>query len=272
MKWHEGHPEKFQKLLEIIKRLRSPGDGCPWDLKQSSRDIGRYLIEEAYEALDALESGSAEDLREELGDLLFQILFLARIEEEEGRFDIGGVLQGIAEKMIRRHPHVFGETTVSGAEEVKANWEKIKSREKEGKAAGKSLLDSVPRSMPALPRAQKLASEAARVGFDWENIEGVLDKLEEEIREFRESLEEGKRGQAGAEIGDILFAAANLARFYGISAEQALAGSNRKFERRFRYIEEKLGEKGRTPGDSSLEEMDSLWNEYKEQIEKGDPS
>ncbi len=174
--------------------------------------------------------------------------------------------------MIRRHPHVFGETTVSGAEEVKANWEKIKSREKEGKAAGKSLLDSVPRSMPALPRAQKLASAAARVGFDWENIEGVLDKIEEEIREFRKSLEEGERGQAGAEIGDILFAAANLARFYGISAEQALAGSNRKFERRFRYIEEKLGEQGRTPGDASLEEMDSLWNEYKEQIEKGDPS
>ncbi len=272
MKKPDGHPEKFQKLLDIIKRLRSPGDGCPWDLKQGSRDIGRYLIEEAYEVLDALESGSAEDLREELGDLLFQILFLARIEEEEGRFDIGGVLQGIAEKMIRRHPHVFGEATVSGVEEVKANWDKIKSREKEGKAAGKSLLEGIPRSMPALPRAQKLASQAARVGFDWENIDGVLEKLEEEIREFRKSLEEGKRDEAGSEIGDILFAATNLARFYGISAEQALAGSNRKFERRFRYIEEKLREQGRAPGDASLEEMDALWNEYKELEEKGDPA
>ncbi len=258
-------PEKFKNLLELIARLRSPEGGCPWDIKQDSRAVGKYLIEEAYEVLDALDSRNPGDLREELGDLLFQILFLARIEEEQGRFDMGGVLDEITEKMVRRHPHVFGDTTVSGAEEVKANWEKIKSTEKvkKGKETDGGSLGNVPRSMPSLLRAQKIAHAASRVGFDWEDVDGILAKLQEEISEFRDSLAGGAREEISDEIGDILFTAVNLARFLGISAEDALRATIEKFSDRFRFVEETLKKQGRSLEQTGIAEMDSLWELYK---------
>jgi len=258
--------EKFQNLLDLIIRLRSPEGGCPWDIKQGSRDVGKYLIEEAYEVLDALHFGTPGDLREELGDLLFQILFLARIEEDKGRFDISDVLQEITEKMVRRHPHVFGDTIVSGAEEVKANWEVIKSLEKAEKGMrteGESRLGKVPRSMPALLRAQKMTEDAAKVGFDWENVDGILAKIEEEIGEFRASLASGIKEDMKSEIGDILFSTVNLARFLGISAEEALRATIEKFMQRFRFVEESLKEQGKSIEDTGIDEMDSLWELYK---------
>lgn len=263
-----GHPEKFKNLLDLIARLRSPAGGCPWDIKQRSRDVGRYLIEESYEVLDALESGRDESIREELGDLLFQILFLARIGEEEGRFDIGGVIDSVTEKMVRRHPHIFGDAVVSGAEEVKANWDRIKA-EQEGKGKGQSLMDSVPRSMPPLLKAEKITRQAAKVGFDWDSAEAVLSKVEEEIREFRESLDRGKREDVEAEIGDMLFSVVNLARFLEISADGALGAANRKFLSRFSFIEKTLKGQGRTLQDAGLEEMDALWELHKK-IEAGE--
>jgi len=259
-------PEKFQNLLELIIRLRSPEGGCPWDIKQESHDVGKYLIEEAYEVLDALYSGAPGDLREELGDLLFQILFLARIEDEKGRFGINDVLQEITEKMVRRHPHVFGETKVSGAEEVKANWEVIKSVEKAQKGMGtegESRLGKVPRSMPALLRAQKITEDAAKVGFDWNNVEGILDKIEEEIAEFRASRASGSKEDMKSEVGDILFSTVNLARFLGISAEEALRATIEKFTRRFRFVEETLKQQGKSIESTGIDEMDSLWELYK---------
>lgn len=258
--------DKFQKLLELIIRLRSPEGGCPWDMKQESRDIGKYLIEEAYEVLDALYYGTPGDLREELGDLLFQILFLARIEEEKGRFDIGEVLEEITAKMVRRHPHVFGDTTVSGADEVKANWEAIKSLEKAEKGAApasQSRLGKVSRSMPALIKAQKITRDAAKVGFDWNSVDGILAKIEEEIGEFRASLAQGDKVGIKYEIGDILFSSVNLARFLGINAEDALQATVEKFIRRFRFVEEKLKEQGRNIEETGIDEMDSLWELYK---------
>jgi tetrapyrrole methylase family protein/MazG family protein len=261
-----GSPERFKDLLELIIRLRSPKGGCPWDIKQDSRSVGRYLIEEAYEVLDALDYGKPADLREELGDLLFQILFLARIEEEKGRFDIGDVLREITEKMVRRHPHVFGDTTVSGAEEVKANWETIKSAEKAEKglsAAAGSRLGKVPRSMPSLLRAQKLTENASKVGFDWNSVDGILAKIEEEIGEFRASLAGGDREDISSEIGDMLFSTVNLARFLGISADDALRSSIQKFTERFLFVEETLKEQGRDIETAGIDEMDALWEFYK---------
>ncbi len=266
MGYVSGGPEKFKNLLDLITRLRSPEGGCPWDIKQDIRTVGKYLIEEAYEVLDALDSGKPGDLREELGDLLFQILFLARIEEEKGRFDIGDVLEEITEKMVRRHPHVFGDATVSGVDEVKANWEAIKTVEKAEKGAsaeGEGRLGKVPRSMPALPRAQKITEAASRVGFDWDSVDGILAKIEEEIGEFRAALAGGAREEISGEIGDILFSTVNLSRFLGISAEEALRAAIKKFSDRFRFVEETLKEQGRSVETAGIAEMDSLWELYK---------
>lgn len=263
--------EKFRNLVELIIRLRSPGDGCPWDIKQDSPDIGKYLIEEAYEVLDAIDSRVPGDLREELGDLLFQILFLARIEEEKGRFDLGDVLDGITEKMVRRHPHVFGNAKVSSVQEVKANWEAIKSGEKAEKgetAAGESRLGKPPRSMPALLTAQKITEDASRVGFDWDNVESILAKVGEELGEFRASLAAGSKEGMASEIGDILFSTVNLARFLGISAEDALRATIEKFSERFRFIEKTLKEQGRSLDDAGIDDMDSLWELYKTEHEE----
>lgn len=255
--------ESLLKLLEIMKQLRNPVTGCPWDLRQEKKDIGRYLIDEAYEVLDAIDQGSPEALREELGDLFFQIVFLARLSEEKGEFDMEGIMAQIAEKMIRRHPHVFGDVKVKDAGEVKKNWDEIKkSLERKG-AEDLSIFSRLPRSIPALMRAQKITQTASKKGFDWENINGVLEKIEEELSEFKAALASGEKACMVDEIGDLLFSIVNLSRFAGVDAEDALQSTNRKFMDRFSYIEKKLKERGETPETSSLSEMDELWNESK---------
>jgi len=249
----------FERITEIIDRLRAP-DGCLWDRQQTTGDVGRYLLEEAYEVIEAIEGGTKESLCEELGDVLFQILFLARISEEEGEFDISDVIDRISEKMIRRHPHVFGDTTVESVDEIKSNWEKIKIRS-EGKADKKgSLSYKIPRSQPALTRAKTITERASRVGFDWENKEGVLEKIEEELEELRTALEKDRESLIGEEIGDLLFSIVNLCRFTDVEPEEALRSSTAKFIKRFTFIEKSLIEKGKTPEEASLEEMDRLWD------------
>lgn len=258
-----SHPEQdFQNLLKIIQKLRSP-DGCLWDIRQKKEDVGRYLIDEAYEVIDAIDSGSPDELKEELGDLLFQILFLARISEEDGEFDISDVIKGISEKMIRRHPHVFGNKKVKDIPEIKSNWENIKKQEKNRKGEDEYLFHQIPKSLPSLLRAQKITKEASKVGFDWESIDGVLKKIEEELMEFRAALKSKEKGELKDEIGDIIFSLVNLSRFVEISADEALRSSIRKFTDRFSYIEGKLKDQGKTLSGATLEEMDNLWNESK---------
>jgi tetrapyrrole methylase family protein / MazG family protein len=260
---HREALDRFEKLLVIIERLRDPDGGCPWDIRQTKEDVGRYLLDETYEVLDAIGKASPEAIREELGDLLFMILFLARIAEEENLFGIDGVLDDVAAKMIRRHPHVFGDATVKDAAEVKRNWDQIKRDvEKRGEGAP-SILSRIPRAMPALLRAQKITGEAAKVGFDWESAQGVMAKIEEEMGEFRDALAEGDHDRIHEEIGDFLFSIVNLGRHLNINSEEALTASNRKFEQRFLYIENRLRERGKDPVSSTLEEMDALWEEAK---------
>jgi MazG family protein len=257
--------DRFEKLLALIERLRDPSGGCPWDIRQKKKDVGRYLLDETYEVLEAIGKDSPAALREELGDLLFMILFLARIAEEEALFGIGGVLDDITAKMIRRHPHVFGDAKVKDAAEVKRNWDQIKRDVEKRGENETSLLARVPRTMPALMRAQKIASEAAKVGFDWDGAASVMAKVEEELGEFREALAEGDPDRVRDEIGDILFSIVNLSRHLKVDAEEALRATNRKFEERFLYIEERLRERGKDPASSTLEEMDTLWDEAKRQ-------
>jgi tetrapyrrole methylase family protein/MazG family protein len=225
--------------------------------------VGKYLIEEAYEVLESIEKGTAEDQKEELGDLLFQILFMAQLAEENGEFAISDVLDTVREKMIRRHPHVFGMTKVRDVEDIKANWDDIKRQvEMKGKR-GESFLGRVPLALPALARAQKLTEETAKVGFDWEDMDGVLAKTEEEMTEFRSALASGERERIREELGDLLFALVNVARFSDIAAEEALRASIHKFVDRFSYIETALKARGKSPAEASLDEMDALWNEAK---------
>jgi len=260
---HREALDRFEKLLVIIERLRNPEGGCPWDIRQTKEDVGRYLLDETYEVLEAIGKGSPDAIREELGDLLFMILFLSRIAEEEGLFGIDGVLDDIAAKMIRRHPHVFANSTVKDAAEVKRNWDQIKRDvEKRGEGAP-SILSRIPRAMPALLRAQKITGEAAKVGFDWDSVQGVMAKIEEEMGEFRDALAEGNPDRVREEIGDILFSIVNLGRHLKINSEEALSAANRKFEERFLYIEDRLRERGKDPASSTLEEMDALWEEAK---------
>jgi len=254
--------EKFRELLAIIARLRGP-DGCPWDRAQKKADIGRYLIEEAYEVLEALEGSSPENVREELGDLLFQILFLARMAEEAGEFNMADVLGEITAKMIRRHPHVFGDTTVASVEEVRTNWERIKAEVEHQEQKKSPLCDGIPRSLSTLARAQRITARAAEAGFDWPDAAGVLNKVEEELAEFRDALETKKPERMKEEAGDLLFTLVNLCRFARVDAEAALHASLRKFTDRFSYIERKLAAQGKTPKDSSIAEMDQIWEEAK---------
>jgi len=255
--------DRFEKLLALIERLRDPAGGCPWDIRQKKEDVGRYLLDETYEVLEAIGKDSPAALREELGDLLFMILFLTRIAEEETLFGVGGVLDEITAKMIRRHPHVFGEAKVKDAAEVKRNWDQIKRDVEKRGENEPSLLARVPRTLPALMRAQKITSEAAKVGFDWDGAAGVMAKVEEELGEFREALAKGDPGRIRDEIGDTLFSIVNLSRHLKVDAEEALRATNRKFEERFLYIEERLRERGKDPASSTLEEMDALWEEAK---------
>lgn len=262
-------------LLELMARLRNPETGCPWDVEQTFATIAPYTLEEAYEVADAIERDDMTDLVDELGDLLLQVVFHARIAEEAGHFDFGDVVLAIMNKMIRRHPHVFGDETARGKKLAKGMWEKIKAAEKAEKAAKRaafghdsdttpSLLDDVPRVLPALTRGLKLQKKAATVGFDWGEAAPILDKLEEETQELREALADGHKEQIAEEYGDLLFVLVNLARHLDIEPEAALNDANGKFARRFRYIEAALAVQNISLHDATLEQMEALWNEAKQ--------
>lgn len=249
-------------LINVMARLRDPETGCPWDKEQSFETIAPYTIEEAYEVRAAIESGDPGQLRDELGDLLFQVVYHARMAQERGWFSFDDVARGISEKMIRRHPHVFGEEAARSASGQTAAWEAQKAQERR-ELAQHGVLDGVAHALPALKRAQKLTARAARVKFDWPNAEAVLDKLDEETAELRAELPEMDPAKVKDELGDMLFVLANLARKLGQDAEACLDGANAKFIRRFGYVEAALAARGKTPGESSLDEMDSLWNAAK---------
>lgn len=261
----------IERLLELMAALRTPGSGCPWDLDQDFASIAPYTIEEAYEVADAIARGDFVDLADELGDLLLQVAFHAQMAEEIGHFDFGDVVQAITAKLIRRHPHVFGEAARLGTEAVNAQWDAIKAEEKAAKARARGAgeperprtLDGIPLALPALTRALKLQDKAARVGFDWGAVGPVIAKIKEEIAEMEAEIAAEDREAAAGEIGDVLFAVVNLARHLGVDPEDALRGTNRKFSRRFAAIEDALARDGRAPRQSSLEEMDALWNAAK---------
>ncbi|HWQ33573.1 MAG TPA: nucleoside triphosphate pyrophosphohydrolase [Blastocatellia bacterium] len=260
----------FQDLMEMMARLRAP-EGCPWDREQNYATLAPMLIEEAYEVIEAAEAEDWAELRDELGDLLFQIVFYGQVAAESGHFDLHDSITRVHEKMTRRHPHVFGESRVENTAEVLARWEAIKAEER--KAAGKtedqhkSLLDGVSKKIPALLEAHQLTTKAARVGFDWPRIEDVFDKLAEELSELRAEIDRPERDQAAVaeEVGDLLFVAANIARQLGVEPEMALKAANRKFRRRFSYVEQRLAEQGRTCAGATLAEMDEFWNEIRAQ-------
>ena len=245
------------RLLAIMARLRDPETGCPWDVEQTFATIAPYTIEEAYEVADAIAKEDWNGLKGELGDLLLQAVYHARMAEEAGLFDFADVARGIADKMVARHPHVFGEGEARTAEEQTRAWEAQKARERGGRT-----LDGIALALPALKRAEKLQARAARVGFDWPEAEPVLEKIAEEAREVWEARSEGPE-RVEEELGDLLFVVANLARHLGVDPEAALRRANAKFERRFAAVEDRLGERGRTPSQSTLEEMDALWNEVR---------
>lgn len=249
----------IEKLIAVMAALRHPQSGCPWDLEQDFSTIAPYTIEEAYEVADAIERGELMELRDELGDLLFQVVFHARMADEQGLFDFHDVAEAIVEKMERRHPHVFGDDAVADAEEQTRAWEQHKAKEREANGGSRSLLDGVTLGLPALSRAQKLQKRAAKGGFDWPEIEPVFDKIHEEIDEVRAELAKGDDEALHNEIGDLLFACVNLARHAGVDAEQALRSANGKFVSRFHYVESQLAEEGLTPEQASLEKMDALW-------------
>jgi nucleoside triphosphate diphosphatase len=258
------------RLIEIMAALRTLGSGCPWDLEQDFSTIAPYTIEEAYEVADAIQRGDLDDLRDELGDLLLQVVFHARMAEEAGRFAFGDVVQAITEKLVRRHPHVFGDAGDLSPEAVKQLWDGIKAQEKAARAArrggedaGTGALAGVPATLPALTRALKLQEKAGKVGFDWNDPHAVLAKIREEADEIAAALGSGDHAGAAAETGDLLFAVVNLARHLDADPEAALRATNRKFERRFAFIEDALAARGKTPEHSSLDEMDSLWNAAK---------
>ncbi len=263
-------------LLAIMAALRTPGTGCAWDIAQSFETIAPYTLEEAYEVADAIARGDLDDLRDELGDLLLQVVFHARMAEERGAFDFGGVVEAITAKLIRRHPHVFGNARDLAPAEVKRLWDDIKAAEKRERAARHgskpaSILDGVPAAMPSLTRADKLTRKAAKVGFEWPDIDGVTAKIEEELAEVREAAAMGDKAEIAEEIGDLLFTVANLARHLDVDPEAALAAANRKFERRFKAVEQALSAVGRSPEQSDLEEMDRLWDEAKAAERGGGP-
>lgn len=251
----------LQRLLDIMARLRDPADGCAWDLEQTFATIAPYTVEEAYEVADAIQRDDLSDLKDELGDLLFQVVFHSRMAEEQGAFGFADVAQAIVAKMIRRHPHIFGDAGQRTSGEQVQAWEEVKAAERAARAPRAGLLDDIPAALPGLTRAVKLSKRAAGVGFVWPDTGAVLDKLDEELAEFRAEMKSGDRAALREELGDVLFVMANLARDLDIDPEDALREANAKFVRRFRHIEARLAEDGRTPRDSDLTEMDALWNE-----------
>ncbi|MDX8491959.1 nucleoside triphosphate pyrophosphohydrolase [Mesorhizobium sp. VK22B] len=265
----------ISRLIEIMAALRAPKTGCPWDIEQNFSTIAPYTIEEAYEVADAIARGDLDDLREELGDLLLQVVYHAQMAQEAGEFAFGDVVEAITTKMIRRHPHVFGDEKARSAGMAKGMWEKIKAAEKADKRNariargldpedhGKGFLDSVPVALPALTRALKLQEKAARVGFDWSEAAPILDKIEEEIGELREALATGDAAPIKDEFGDMLFAVVNLGRHLKLDAEAALSGTNEKFRSRFHYVERALEDSGSSLEKATLDEMEALWQRAK---------
>lgn len=254
--------ERLTNLIQLIQKLRAP-DGCPWDRQQKKEDIGKYILEEAYEVIDASEHTDPNDLKEELGDLLFQILFITEICSEENLFSLGDVMDAIHQKMIRRHPHVFGDRKVSSVQDVKNNWQQIKNQERKKRKNKENVFSGVPRSLPALKRAQKITSIASTNGFDWDHAGGVLKKLKEEIGEFDHAIRKKSLDNIEEELGDILFTVVNLSRFFSVDAETALSKTTEKFLKRFSYVTEGLSALGITPAQATIDQMDALWNASK---------
>jgi tetrapyrrole methylase family protein/MazG family protein len=262
-----GKQADIQKLVDLMARLRGEG-GCPWDREQTRESLKPMLIEEAYEVLDALDAADPGELKGELGDLLFQVVFHARIAEEKGEFDLADVIDRLHEKMVRRHPHVFGNAELKTSGDVLKNWEDIKADEKGIPSSSlpnskHSLLDGIPAKLPALHEAYQMTAKAARVGFDWPDLDGILLKLQEEAEELAAARRENDETRMIQETGDLLFVAVNVARFLGIDPETALRRSNRKFNRRFRHVETSIKKQGRELKEASLAEMDALWDEAK---------
>lgn len=257
--------EHLRRLLDIMERLRDPQQGCPWDRSQGFESIVPHTLEEAYEVADAIQRGDYSGLRGELGDLLFQVVFYAQLGKEQGLFDFEQVAQSIADKLVRRHPHVFGDAVYEDAAQLREAWEQSKEQErKTGSEERAGALDGVARALPELTRAAKLQRRAARVGFDWDDIQEVFLKVEEELGEVHEALvEDHGQGRVEEEVGDLLAATVNLARHLGVDPETALRQANAKFERRFRTMEEHLDAEGRTPRDCGLAELDALWERAK---------
>jgi MazG family protein len=252
----------FKGLVAIMDRLRGP-DGCPWDREQTWKSLRRFLLEECYEVADALDRSDPGDLREELGDLLFQIVFLSRLAKEEGHFTAGDVVRGIAEKMVRRHPHVFGDDRADTSDQVLRRWEEIKRRERDSGPEGGSILDGIPRALPAMMKAQQMGARAARVGFDWKRETDILEKIGEELGELRAAVASGEREGVEEELGDFLFSTVMLARRLDIDPEAALEATNLKFRRRFGRVEHELRRRQVPLEEAGLDLMDRIWDEAK---------
>lgn len=253
----KSYTVEFDRLIEIMRSLRSE-NGCEWDKKQTHESLRQYLIEEAYEAVEAIDSMDMDLLKEELGDLLLHVVFHARLGEEKGNFDINAVLAGINEKLLRRHPHVFGDNKEKDIEKIKMDWEESKRKEGRG-----SRIDGIPKNMSGLQRAFRLQEKAASTGFDWDNVEDIWAKIDEEIGEVRKAADDGNKNELEEEIGDLIFSAVNLSRFMGVNPEDALRRTIKKFETRFRSIEKSAEENGRNITELSLEEMDKIWESNK---------
>lgn len=258
----------IERLLVLMQRLRDPRNGCPWDREQTFATIAPYTIEEAYEVADAVQKQDLHALRDELGDLLFQVVFHAQMAKEQHAFDFDAVVDAICNKMEQRHPHIFGSAKIASAAEQTSAWEAHKKRERE--RGGANVLDGVPVALPALTRASKLGKRAAQVGFDWPDVHGALEKLNEETQELRRAIDaQDGRDHVEDEVGDVLFCVTNVCRYLGIDPEAALRRANAKFERRFGYVERQLKAQGRKPEDASLDEMEALWQEGKNAFSVG---
>ncbi|OLC54190.1 MAG: nucleoside triphosphate pyrophosphohydrolase [Acidobacteria bacterium 13_1_40CM_4_69_4] len=266
----EGRVSEMDRLIQIMDRLRGP-DGCPWDREQTYETLATFLLEETYETLEAMRSGAPAAHLEELGDLLFQIVFQARVAKERGEFDIEELMRMIGDKIVRRHPHVFGDGVLTTSDQVLAQWEQIKNEERRSKPDG-SMFDGVPAELPALLKALRISSKASRVGFDWPDLQGVMEKFEEEAAELRQALRAKESAAIKEEIGDLLFTIANVARRAGVDPELALQGANRKFMERFRYMEKRLVEEGLKAAPEYRTRMEELWDESKKAVRRTSPA